>query len=428
MDVVAEWTGRHAAALRTALRMTNEAFAEQLGTAVRTVARWNADPSVVPVVELQQALDTALDRAPEIVKARFSNLVSTASAGSGLNSSSRLPAHHPPADGAGRSTVPTQPRISAAAPLAAPSALPEYGDYAYLATVHEQIRQIVTLDNRFGGGDLVRLSARFFRSVHDQLGTGAYDPKIEHDLLSAAGELAELVGWLAYDAEQHDLVRRMNQESLYFTRLSGDRTMELLTLQNASMHAGALGRPTEALHIARSVLEGGYQLSPRLRALFLTRKARALAQGGDEAGLQLFGEIRSLYLDGPAADDPPWAWWVDERELAWHEAMAERDLGHLTRAITEFEHSVTATGAHETRSRYLHGAYLLRAQVELGAWTDAETTLRTLIPLAGEVASTRTVVLLGEALGRLDGAPGKVPGRALEQAEKLRMVLEAADR
>jgi DNA-binding transcriptional regulator YiaG len=39
MDVIQEWTGRHAHALRKALRMTNEAFAEHLGTAVRTVAR-----------------------------------------------------------------------------------------------------------------------------------------------------------------------------------------------------------------------------------------------------------------------------------------------------------------------------------------------------------------------------------------------------
>ena len=106
--------------------------------------------------------------------------------------------------------------------------------------------------------------------------------RLERDLHSAAGELAEVVGWLAYDAEAHDLCRRMNQESLYFTRLAGDRTIELLTLQNSSMHAASQGHPREALQIARSVLEGDYRLSPRLKALFLTRKARALAQSGDE--------------------------------------------------------------------------------------------------------------------------------------------------
>ena len=85
-------------------------------------------------------------------------------------------------------------------------------------------------------------------NLRDQLGTGSYDPRLERDLHSAAGELAEVVGWLAYDAEAHDLCRRMNQESLYFTRLAGDKTVELLTLQNSSMHAAAEGRPREALH------------------------------------------------------------------------------------------------------------------------------------------------------------------------------------
>ena len=156
----------------------------------------------------------------------------------------------------------------------------------------------MALDNRFGAADLIRLSTRFFRTLHDHLGAGTYDPRLERDLHSAAGELAEVVGWLAYDAEAHDLCRRMNQESLYFTRLAGDRTMELLTLQNSSMHAASQGHPREALQIARSVLEGDYRLSPRLKALFLTRKARALAQGGDESALALFPEIRALFLTG----------------------------------------------------------------------------------------------------------------------------------
>jgi hypothetical protein len=75
MDVVGVWSGRHASALRTALRLTNEAFAEQLGTAVRTVAKWNADPELVPNTELQRALDTMLQRSGPDVRARFASLV-----------------------------------------------------------------------------------------------------------------------------------------------------------------------------------------------------------------------------------------------------------------------------------------------------------------------------------------------------------------
>ena len=302
----------------------------------------------------------------------------------------------------------------------------EFGDSEYLQSIRDHIREIVALDNRFGGADLVRLSTRFFRTLHNQLGVGAYDPKLERDLNSAAGELAEVVGWLAFDAEEHDLARRMNQESLYFTRLSGDKNTELLTLQNSSMHAASQGRPREALQIAHSVLEGDYQLSPRLRALFLTRRARALAQCGDEGALKLFSEIRTFFLDGVSDSDPAWTWWIDERELAWHEAMAQRDLGLAGQALTRFEASVMATPATETRSQYLHRSYLLQAQVDTCSWAAAEETVQQLVPLAMEVASTRTVVLLRNILAQLASTRGKIPATFQEQAAKLIAVLDMA--
>jgi hypothetical protein len=281
--------------------------------------------------------------------------------------------------------------VSPVAPVHIPAF--EFGNADYLQSVQDHIREIVALDNVFGGADLVRLSARFFRTLHNQLGAGAYDQKLERDLHAAAGELAEVVGWLAYDAEDHDLARRMNQESLYFTRLCGDKTTELLTVQNSSMHAASQGRPMEALQLARSVLEGDYQLSPRLRGLFLMRKARALAQCEDESAVELFPQIRSLFLDGVSDADPAWAWWVDERELLWHEAMAQRDLG-MPQAVIQFERSALGVPTNEIRSQYVHRSYLLQAQVDNRSWAAAESTIREIVPLPAQVASTRAAVLL----------------------------------
>ncbi|GAA4663611.1 helix-turn-helix transcriptional regulator [Amycolatopsis dongchuanensis] len=302
----------------------------------------------------------------------------------------------------------------------------EFGDDEYLHSVRGYIQNLVSLDNRFGGDDLVRMSYRFFQSLHELIGSGRYDQRLERDFNAAAGELAEVVGWLAYDAEKHQRVREMNHESLYYTRLAGDRSIELLTIQNASMHAGAMGRPGEALQLARSVLEGREALTPRLRALFLTRKARALAQAGDESAISLFGEIKSLYLDGVADSDPPWAWWIDERELAWHEAMAKRDLQQSGLAIAEFEHSVEATAPSETRSQYLHRAYLLQAQVELGSWADVEQTVKSIIPLVKQVASTRTAVILRNAIAKV-ATRTKVPDSIATSIAQLSIALDTTD-
>lgn len=303
----------------------------------------------------------------------------------------------------------------------------EYVNGAYLKSVHEHIRSIVNLDNRFGGTDLFRLSTRFFRTLHSQLGAGAFDSRIESDLNAAAGELAEVVGWLAYDAEEHDLVRAMNQESLYYTRLAGDRSVELLTLQNASMHAATVGRPQEALTIARSVLAGSHDLSPRLRALFLIREARAVALGGDESALRLFSEARSLFYEGTLGTDPAWAWWIDERELAWQEAMALRDLGQNGKALERFARSAAAGPSTGVRSQYIHQSYLLRAQVEAGDWRAVGSTIQEVSPLIADVASTRTVVLLQSVVGQLEQHGGGVAPRVVrDDLDRLKSAIALA--
>ncbi len=63
-QVVASWTGGQADLLRQSLRMTCESFAEYLGVVVRTVAYWRQRPETIPKAAIQEALDTALERAP----------------------------------------------------------------------------------------------------------------------------------------------------------------------------------------------------------------------------------------------------------------------------------------------------------------------------------------------------------------------------
>lgn len=75
LDVpVTRWTGGQAHALRQSLRLTQEGFAEVLGVAVRTVAKWSAQPSIVPQPEMQLALDTLLSRSTAEQRSRFTQL------------------------------------------------------------------------------------------------------------------------------------------------------------------------------------------------------------------------------------------------------------------------------------------------------------------------------------------------------------------
>jgi len=71
VDVVEVRNGHYACVLQAALRMTNEAFAERLGIAPRTVAGWRANPDAVLRAETQQLLDEAYESVSSAVRKRF---------------------------------------------------------------------------------------------------------------------------------------------------------------------------------------------------------------------------------------------------------------------------------------------------------------------------------------------------------------------
>ncbi|MGI5230037.1 helix-turn-helix domain-containing protein [Actinoallomurus sp. CA-142502] len=74
---VQQWTGREASALRAALRMSTRTFAEHLGVALRTVAKWEKlGPHTRPRPDTQAILDTALARADTAARVRFETLLS----------------------------------------------------------------------------------------------------------------------------------------------------------------------------------------------------------------------------------------------------------------------------------------------------------------------------------------------------------------
>jgi hypothetical protein len=73
--VIVKWTGRLANALKLALRMSSEAFAERLGASPRAVAEWGREPEMVPTTVMQQALDTLLSQSDDDAKTRFEFLV-----------------------------------------------------------------------------------------------------------------------------------------------------------------------------------------------------------------------------------------------------------------------------------------------------------------------------------------------------------------
>ena len=73
MTLIDAWNGERAARLQSALRMSNEEFAEHLGLAPRTVAGWHQNPATRQRPDVQRMLDAALQRAEDGARQRFAH-------------------------------------------------------------------------------------------------------------------------------------------------------------------------------------------------------------------------------------------------------------------------------------------------------------------------------------------------------------------
>ncbi|MFI2562428.1 hypothetical protein [Nocardia farcinica] len=137
-----------------------------------------------------------------------------------------------------------------------------------------------------------------------------------------------------------------------------------------------------------------------------------------------FHQARSRYLDGTRDDDPAWAWWIDDRELAWHEGVIHSHRDDWSSAVDAFAASVEFIPTREVRSRYHHLAALINAQVRAHAWRDASETLRRVMPLIDEIRSTRTAATLLGAIGYIDTV--EPPPSTRDEAGQLRDTLAGA--
>ena len=91
MTSIVEWSAREAEALRAALRLTNEEFAEQLGVSVRSVALWRKGDAGAISLQIQRIFDTVLEGATDSQRERFAQLIGLGGgAGAGVELRSRL--------------------------------------------------------------------------------------------------------------------------------------------------------------------------------------------------------------------------------------------------------------------------------------------------------------------------------------------------
>ncbi|MET9609489.1 DNA-binding protein [Streptomyces sp. NPDC006512] len=281
------------------------------------------------------------------------------------------------------------------------------------------VRRLVALDTEHGATAAVPAVREAVRSF-PQLSA---DPGSLHaedaDRLAALAELAEVIGWILFDAGLHPQARRMNARALALAGLCGDRWTARLVLLNHSMLEAHTGRPRAALASAARAV-GPKPLPARVSSLVLIRQAHALAMlGASREPLVLIARAQSRFLDGVSYRDPHWAWWIDQSELLGHRGWVHARLGRWDRAVPLLHAAAAAPGPSY---RHLFTAELLAALVRAGAWTEAEDLIADLAPRAAGIGSVRTTGTLrrtARGLRRSGAAPGRLKDAAVFLLESL---------
>lgn len=417
MQVAATWTGAQADALRQALRMTNESFAEHLGVAVRTVAYWRQRPDMIPQHQMQEVLDAALDRASDRIKAQFALLASEtrdapedepdagqpfgvpldAMTNRGWNGDDarRLSLSFDAA--LERSAVQDIERLSHLWLISDPPQVIELSagrrvSDALLSAVEHRVVQLRRADDFITGAASRDLMRAEVGATARLLSEGTLTDEQARRVLTAIGELAQLGAWVAADAGLLDEAARYVRGGVLAARGAGNAPLAANLISTFSYQAANTGNPNEAVVLARTAYQGGRpDATPLGQALLLERVAWSAARSGDLNGCErALGMVEESFSAGRRDDDPDWLYWLNRQEIDVMAGRCYTELGKPAHAESLLTSAMARYDPALVRENSLYLSWLAEDYVQLGEIEHAAGIALQIAALAARTNSART--------------------------------------
>ncbi|RZT89059.1 hypothetical protein EV383_6014 [Pseudonocardia sediminis] len=275
--------------------------------------------------------------------------------------------------------------------------------------------RLMELDFQLGGGHTRELLLFYFRSqvlpLLQSLPRGAQ----RSDILSATAELAQMLGWSAYDAGRHAAAQRYLVYGLRLARDAGDVLLGARLLSNLSHQANYLGRFRDSVQLARAAISTSVDIpAPATLALLHAMEARALASLSDGAGASRALERAEVSLHRGGDADPPWISYFDPAELAGEAAHCFRDLGKGEEA-RHFAGLAVASPTTPPRTRAFINMVTAAGALQQGSLDEAIVVAREAIELAGPLQSSRYRRYVSDFVRQVTEAHPRDP-RAVELA------------
>jgi hypothetical protein len=267
---------------------------------------------------------------------------------------------------------------------------------ADVEAVQEMIMIFSRLDQRRGGGHARTAVVQYLASdVAGYLRGTFTDDSQRRAMFTAAGELAYLSGWMAFDSGEHAIAQRHFTLAVKLAAEADDAPLAGHILRAMAHQALDLGHSKLALDLASASVDGSRYTaaSPRERALLCVVHARTLAANGDRraAATALVNAETDLAAACDATDEPSRVFFFGEASLAHETACTLRDVGDLRGAVREFHRSVrTRKAALFARTHAVTLGYLGAVHARQGELDEACATWSTALDAMEGVRSGRT--------------------------------------
>jgi transcriptional regulator with XRE-family HTH domain len=264
-----------------------------------------------------------------------------------------------------------------------------------VADLNRRVHALRLADDVIAGRDLMRPALRQLRGAVELRRTRTYDDTVGRDLLIAIGELAQIVGWIASDAGQHDEAEHVYRLGISAAHEAGDMTLAGHLLGSLGYQNSNAGDPREGVGMVTAALEGALgQAPPRAQALYWDRVAWAHAKVGDQASAQAamraLGEAGEAMAQHAREEEPAYLYWVSSGELEIMEARVYTELHKPLRAVPLLSRVLDRYDATHARELALYLSWLAVAYADANEPEQAAHTAARMLDLSDGVASDRT--------------------------------------
>jgi transcriptional regulator with XRE-family HTH domain len=280
---------------------------------------------------------------------------------------------------------------------------PEYGVSGFdgltlQASGEHLLKTFLHLDDELGGDSLYVPLTKYVARMAVSIKANPADG------LSAYGQLNQMVGWLALDANKHAHAKRYFATAVEVGHEVGDPGLVASALGYMSLQETYRGRAMPARSLAQMAFAiSPEHLSPLSRTAMGARLARAHAKLGDEECLRVLDVMQGDFARSGQDEEPVYVSYVDAAEVAAQRGACYLDLGMADEAAEALTEAIDLLGTHapnraRDRVHYLSRlakCHLLDGEVERACQVGHDA-----LALSQTIGSAR----ITERLGELDTA------------------------